>query len=76
MESAVKNINEIKVVPRVKIGDRVKRKCGYRPGTEYIEGVVVYIHPERRYHAVEFTFDTGSFLECFPFDYTSVPQFI
>ena len=50
MESAVKNIDENKFVPRVKIGDRVKRKCGYRPGTEYIEDAIGY----------EFDFSNGT----------------
>lgn len=60
----------------VKIGDRVKRKCGYRPGTESIDGIVVYVHPKGHYHVVEFKFAGGSFCEGFPGTYEVVPQFI
>lgn len=58
----------------MKIGDKVRRKINY--GAEYgrelppEEGVVVYIHPERRYYTVEFTFQKGStvrkFRESYP----------
>lgn len=31
-----------------------------------VKGVVVYIHPKRRFYAVRYTFGGRLFLECYP----------
>lgn len=33
---------------------------------DLITGRVAYIHPERRFFTVEYTFPKGTFMECFP----------
>ena len=58
----------------MKIGDKIRRKISF--GAEYSssqpirEGVVVYIHPERRFYTLEFTFRKGGtvrkFRESYP----------
>ena len=48
---------------KLKVGDRVRRRIEYgMEGGGLLpreEGVVVYIHPERRFYTVEFTFAPG-----------------
>ena len=58
----------------LKVGDRVKRRIEYgmEGGTllpaEW--GTVVYIHPERRFYTVEFTFPYGKKVRKFRESYT------
>lgn len=59
---------------KVRVGDKVKRKCSYRPGVPIMEGVVVYVHPQERYHVVKFSFRNGAeFCESFPGRYKILP---
>lgn len=54
----------------MKVGDKVKRKIYY--GAEYggnlppEEGIVVFIHPQRRFYTLEFTFPLGKIRESYP----------
>lgn len=67
----------MKVNEVLSIGDKVRRRCSHRNGRPWMEGTVVYIHPDKYYHVVEFHFaGGGSFRESFPFCYKFVPEFI
>ena len=49
----------------VKLGDVVSEKISSTG--EVKRGEVIYIHPEKRYYVVEFTFFFGSFREAYLF---------
>lgn len=56
----------------MKIGDKVTRQVvtmsdpTVKENKRTMTGRVVYIHPEERYHVVEFVFPLGSVRESFP----------
>ena len=86
------NAKEISRVPwpTVEIGDTVKRKIRCGPKMDEIgllEGTVIYIHPEERFHVVEFhvnghtirqaylgTFDIDDWLKIPYIDGSRVPE--
>ena len=47
----------------IHLGDTVTRHI--EATNRMATGKVVYIHPDRRYYAAEFTFRFGKFWECF-----------
>ena len=57
----------------MQIGDKCKQYRheaeDKRHKGEMVEGVCVYIHPQRRFFTLRFDFLGGSFLESFPVQY-------
>lgn len=51
---------------RLKLGQSLVPIEDYGIKSHWGQGVVVYIHPRKRFYTVEFTFPCGSFRECFP----------
>lgn len=53
------------ISPDIRLGDRISRRMEGVENKQLYTGVVVYVHPLRRYFTLRFHFPHGSFCESY-----------
>ena len=53
------------ISPDIRLGDRISRRVEGVENKQLYSGVVVYIHPQRRYFTLRFQFRFGFFCESY-----------